>query len=100
MKYDLKRPLLEFDGRPINDGTKDLMMNAQLASMLGNSPSDNHDNTVRMYEWAKTLHSGEILDLTSVDQKSFKEFIGSSKYPKTIIGQILSEMDDQEKKKK
>lgn len=100
MKYDLKKPIFELSGKPINDGTKDLMMNTQLAGMLGNSSSPGEATTVKRYEWAKALYAGEVIDLDSTDQKGIREFIGSSAQPNTIKAQMLLEMDLQEKEKK
>jgi type IV secretory pathway protease TraF len=68
MKIDLNFNLVDLDGKAIE--------NANAGKLVANSlVQQSKGDALKFWEWALALNKGEILDLDSSDQDTFKNFV-------------------------
>lgn len=86
MKIDLNFDLTELDGQVIK--------NANAGKILANNlVQQTKGDALKFWDWAVALNKGEILDLDTSDQETFKSFIKNSEtLPILTKAQILHKL--------
>ena len=69
MKIDMNIPLCGLDGKQIDDKT----IGQAVASLLVSEGKSK--DPLKLLEWAEKLYKGEVIDLDTSDQETFKELI-------------------------
>lgn len=71
MKIDLNFNLIDLDGKAIT--------NANAGKLVANSlVQQTKGDALKFWDWAVALNKGEMLDLDTSDQETFKNFIKDS----------------------
>lgn len=85
MKIDLNFDLLDLDGNSIK--------NSNVAKLVaGALAQQSKGDALKFWDWAVSLNKGEILDLDSSDQETFKNFIKDSDFPVITKAQVLHKL--------
>ena len=86
MKIDLNFNLTELDGKEIS--------NANAGKLLANVlVQGTKGDALKFWDWAVSLNKGEVLDLDSSDQETFKNFVKDSEgLPILTKAQILHKL--------
>lgn len=71
MKIDLNFNLVDLDGKAIDNANAGKLV---ASALVQQSKGD----ALKFWDWAVALNKGEILDLDSSDQETFKSFIKES----------------------
>jgi type IV secretory pathway protease TraF len=91
MKIDLNFELLGLDGVKLLDEKKQVVNAGKMVAnyLVQQSKGD----ALKFWDWAVALNKGEILDLDTSDQETFKAFIKDNEYLSILIkAQILHKL--------
>lgn len=83
MKIDMNKPLLDLDGKQIENET--IGKNIARALM-----ASNEGDALKQLDWSLKLYNGETIDLDTSDQETMKKAIQDSKMITNLVkGQAL-----------
>jgi hypothetical protein len=87
MKLDFNFDLVLLNGEFAKD---ELGANVNVSKMIANTlVNQSKGDALKFWDWAQTLYKGEILDLDSSDQETFKTFIKEGGLPIYAKAQVL-----------
>jgi hypothetical protein len=92
MKIDLNFDLLGLDGVPVLDHQTGKTINA--GKLIANSlVQQSKGDALKFWDWAIALNKGEVLDLDTSDQETFKNFVKDNEgLPIITKAQILHKL--------
>jgi hypothetical protein len=90
MKIDLNFDLLGLDGLAVLDQTGQTINAGKVIAQ--NLVQQSKGDALKFWDWAVALNKGEVLDLDSSDQETFKNFVKDGELPIITKAQILHKL--------
>lgn len=94
MKVNFNVPVLNLDGKPINEGLEP----ANLGKVLGNTlVMVSQGDVLKFYGWAMKMNNGDVVDLDKSDQETLKKFVTENQNLTILVkAQILELLEKKE----